>query len=93
MIKIKRKPRWTPIVAISWKDCELHYDTQSSHRVSKRNAEKIVKLLNEEKYNLKTEREIWRLYKLHDKYCATYDVGQEHRFILFCNKVVEIDLD
>jgi len=62
---------------------EFLYSRCTAHCVSKRNAKKICKILNDVKYKLK-ENECWFIYEL-SPYDRAYDYAITQKFILSKN--------
>lgn len=68
------------VIAKSVKDHEYLYSAQSARKVSARSAEKILKVLNEMKWNLK-ENEVWHIHEV-DQYDNAYYFAQYQSFTI-----------
>ena len=53
------------VIAKSIKGAEFWYNPETAHKVSERSAETILKVLNDCKYKLQNEKEVWHI---HDVY-------------------------
>lgn len=69
------------IVAITTENKEFLFKVNTAHRVSNAGAEKICKILNRIRYNLKSSSEKWFVYEI-DQYDMAYDVAERQDFHL-----------
>ena len=69
------------IVAITTDGQEFLFKVRTAHKVSTAGAEKICKILNHIRYNLKSGAEKWWVYEI-DKYDMAYDYAVTQDFHL-----------
>lgn len=69
------------IVAITTDGQEFLFKVRTAHRVSNAGAEKICKILNRMKYQIKSSAEKWFVYDI-DQYDMAYDVAVMQDFHL-----------
>lgn len=69
------------IVAITNEGQEFLFKVRTAHKVSNAGAEKICKILNHIRYNLRTTAEKWWVYDI-DKYDMAYNVAVMQDFHL-----------
>ena len=72
------------VVAKAVKGHEWMYCATSAHMVSERNAKKICKILNELKYLIDEEKEVWHPFEV-DKYDTATIYAEEQKFVLSRN--------
>lgn len=70
------------VIAKTIKDREFMYNARSARKVSARSAETILKIVNDYKFLLDTEKgEIWHIYDV-DQYDNAYYYAQNQAFII-----------
>ena len=69
------------IVAVTNDGSEFLYNFRTAHKVSNSGAEKICKILNNIRYDLKKPTEKWWVYEI-GQYDIAYDVAQYQNFHL-----------
>jgi len=70
------------VIAKTIKGKEFCYNARSARKVSERSAEKILKIVNDHKFLLNTEKgEIWHIYDI-DQYSVAYDFAQNQAFTI-----------
>ena len=70
------------VLAKSVKGQEFFYNARSAHFVSERNAKAICKMLNELRYLLDKDNEVWFIHEV-DQYDNAYYYAQDQRFTLY----------
>lgn len=71
----------TKVIAKTVKGKEYIYSTKSAHKVSANSAEKILTVLNNVRWNLKNDDEIWHIYDV-DEYDTAYDYAIYQKFTI-----------
>ena len=66
------------VIAKSVKGHEFLYNAKSARKVSERSAEKILKVLNDVRWDLK-DNEVWHIHDV-DKYDTAFDYAQFQSF-------------
>lgn len=69
------------ILALAKKGAEFMYNPKTAHQVSKNSAEKIKNVLNQLKYKIKSDGQVWHIYEA-DRYDAAYDYAMFQRFTI-----------
>ena len=69
------------ILAQTQKGKEFIYSPSTAHKVSKNSAEKIKNVLNQLKYKIKSEGQIWFTYEV-DKFDTAYSYAMFQRFTI-----------
>lgn len=69
------------IVAITNEEQAFLFKVRTAHRVSNAGAEKICKILNRLRYQLKSDKEKWWVYEI-DPYDMAYDIAEVQSFRL-----------
>lgn len=69
------------ILALTQKGAEFIYNLSTAHQVSKNSAEKIKDTLNQLKYKIKNEGQIWFTYEV-DKFDTAYSYAMFQRFTI-----------
>lgn len=76
------------ILAQTQKGKEFLYSPSTAHKVSKNSAEKIKDTLNQLKYKIKSDSQVWHIYEV-DRYDAAYDYAMFQRFTIRNNTIKE----
>lgn len=76
------------ILALTQKGAEFIYNLSTAHQVSKNSAEKIKDTLNQLKYKIKSDSQVWHIYEV-DRYDAAYDYATLQRFTIRNNTIKE----
>lgn len=66
------------VIAKSYIGKEYIFSEKTAHKVSKNSAEKILKVLNSVRWNLK-DGEVWHIYDVYE-YDNAYEIAQTQKF-------------
>lgn len=66
---------------------EFMYDYTSAHAVSARSAKVICDVLNEYKYDLPSERQVWHIYDIDEWDLSTIETAKRQKFYIYRGRV------
>ena len=75
------------ILAKALKGREFMYDYTTAHSVSARSAKAICDILNEYKYDLNSERQVWHIYDIDEWEFSTIEYAKNQKFYIYRGRV------
>ena len=69
------------VIAKTRKGAEFMYNPRTARKVSERSAETILKVVNDHRFRLASDSEIWHIYDV-DRYDAAYEYAQFQSFTI-----------